>query len=414
MHRIGQKEYWTHRRLVRGLYKIPYYVWEKPLRNRRLDILRAVAVLLVLGRHAEGGPLLWKQIGWVGVDLFFVLSGFLISGLLYTEYKKTGAIHWKRFFIRRGFKIYPAFYVMILVSILWPLALRQKLDWHSFLPEVLFFQNYSTISYWNHTWSLAVEEHFYIFLPILLLALIRWQRNRLPENPFRAIPAICLFLSLACLLQRVYLAWSAADLKTSWPFILFPSHLRIDSLFFGVFIGYQHHFHPVVLHRITSNWRARLLLLGASAALLSLCFVFPVISHFMLSFGLTALYLGFGGVLILSLYTHGGNTPEQPLTWRRFLPGDLAAFVGKYSYSIYLWHVMVTLHYKGFLNLIWPGIGLSGLFYGYVVLSIAGGILLSLAIEYPVLELRDRLFPDFQSVHSLSSKPTLAPAGTAE
>jgi peptidoglycan/LPS O-acetylase OafA/YrhL len=61
------------------------------LRNKRLDILRAIAVLLVLGRHGDG-PTLWRSAGWVGVDLLFVLSGFLISGLLFSEYKKTGGI----------------------------------------------------------------------------------------------------------------------------------------------------------------------------------------------------------------------------------------------------------------------------------------------------------------------------------
>jgi peptidoglycan/LPS O-acetylase OafA/YrhL len=57
------------------------------LRIRNLDMLRAIAVILVLGRHGVGSPELWKRVGWVGVDLFFVLSGFLISGLLFAEYK---------------------------------------------------------------------------------------------------------------------------------------------------------------------------------------------------------------------------------------------------------------------------------------------------------------------------------------
>jgi len=77
-------------------------------RNQSLDMLRGVAVLLVLGRHMDGAGI-WSSAGWCGVDLFFVLSGFLISGLLFTEFKKTGTIDVKRFWIRRGFKIYPAF-----------------------------------------------------------------------------------------------------------------------------------------------------------------------------------------------------------------------------------------------------------------------------------------------------------------
>jgi hypothetical protein len=92
-------------------------------RSRSLDILRLVAVLLVLGRHMEPFPLsfgknvtfyatrLWQNGGWAGVDLFFVLSGYLIGGLLFAEAKRSGNLRVSRFLLRRGLKIYPAFYV---------------------------------------------------------------------------------------------------------------------------------------------------------------------------------------------------------------------------------------------------------------------------------------------------------------
>ena len=85
-------------------------------RIKQLDVLRGIAIVLVLGSHMPASDL-WSQIGWVGVDLFFVLSGFLVSGLLFNEYKKHGQIRLGRFLIRRGFKIYPAFYFLILVTI---------------------------------------------------------------------------------------------------------------------------------------------------------------------------------------------------------------------------------------------------------------------------------------------------------
>ena len=84
-------------------------------RNRNLDALRAVAILLVLGRHFEYFRL-WSQVGWAGVDLFFVLSGFLISGLLFAEWKQRGSIGIARFYVRRGLKIYPAFYVFLAMT----------------------------------------------------------------------------------------------------------------------------------------------------------------------------------------------------------------------------------------------------------------------------------------------------------
>ena len=200
------------------------------MRNRNLDILRAIAVLLVLGRHGNG-PTFWNNVGWVGVDLFFVLSGFLISGLLFTEYKKTSGINWGRFFIRRGFKIYPSFYAMIFATFVWQVAEHQAIRWKAYLPEVLFYQSYQSDRLWAHTWSLAVEEHFYIFLPFLLLLILKIQRKRNSADPFRIIPFVCAILAAACFLQRFYLAQASPDVQVSWPSIIFPTHLRIDSLF---------------------------------------------------------------------------------------------------------------------------------------------------------------------------------------
>src|SRR5580700_3805244 len=100
-----------------------------PKRLASLDSLRAVAILLVVGGHMphidlpNGDVLLglithyWQEGGWIGVDLFFVLSGFLIGGLLFREYRQYGAISFGRFFIRRGLKIYPPFFAMIAVTI---------------------------------------------------------------------------------------------------------------------------------------------------------------------------------------------------------------------------------------------------------------------------------------------------------
>src|SRR5262245_40410993 len=89
----------------------------RPARNLAPDLLRALAVLLVLGHHLWPAPAdgsvpgrvlfdLWHRGGWVGVDLFFVLSGFLVSGLLFAEYARSGRISPWRFYVRRGFKIY--------------------------------------------------------------------------------------------------------------------------------------------------------------------------------------------------------------------------------------------------------------------------------------------------------------------
>jgi peptidoglycan/LPS O-acetylase OafA/YrhL len=301
---------------------------------------------------------------------------------------------------------------MLLVTFLWQVAKHEQIPWRSYLPEVFFYQNYQADHIWNHTWSLAVEEHFYIFLPFLLLLMLRIQRKGNNPDPFRMIPIVCLVLAVGCLLQRLHLALTLPALQVSWSSILFPSHLRIDSLFFGVLLGYFHHFRPSVLKRITSMRWSRLILLVVSVFLVSTCLFFPVDSPFMLSFGLTALYIGFGGILVLALYSDSEKPSRLPPWLNKFKGGELAAFIGMYSYSIYLWHSIVTQHYRGFLRLFWPTIQGSALFWGYVLISLAVGIVLSRTIEYPALNLRDRLFPSKQSVKASQAESSLQLAVT--
>lgn len=110
-------------------------------RNQAIDFLRGVAVALTIFRHFGVNLFLYK-IGWVGVDLFFVLSGFLVSGLLFGEYKKTGGIDFPRFFVRRGLKIYPLFYLIILVYLIQvKLDPVLKVDFGQIKAEALFYKN---------------------------------------------------------------------------------------------------------------------------------------------------------------------------------------------------------------------------------------------------------------------------------
>src|SRR6188474_3449733 len=125
-------------------------------RLRELDFLRGIAIVLVLMRHQYLSGFT-TTMGWVGVDLFFVLSGFLVSGLLFREYLREGTVHVTRFLIRRGLKIYPAFYVFLLLSVWFGVTVRQaQIPPRLLVGEILFLQNYVG-RLWPHTWSLAVE-----------------------------------------------------------------------------------------------------------------------------------------------------------------------------------------------------------------------------------------------------------------
>ena len=344
-----------------------------------LDVLRAVAVLLVLGRHMPElkpgaaptpGPAClntWARGGWIGVDLFFVLSGFLISGLLFREFQRFGGIRYGYFLARRGFKIYPAFYVMI-AGVLW-LASGHGGSfprWPVLLSEMCFVQNYGP-SLFPHTWSLAVEEHFYLLLPLLLIAL----RGK-GATPFASLPRIFFVLATATLAARLAVPPSP---DAWWKAHLFPTHLRLDSLLFGVVLSWLFHFHKTAQDAFVARWRWMLAV--AAVALLTPAFFLELGEGWYLhTLGLTAQYLASGALLLLALHFH--------LRWRPL------GFIGAHSYSIYLWHIPIR-----YFGLSWLPRDTSPLFsvLAYFVVSIGVGVIAAKLVETPFLWLRDRLLP---------------------
>jgi peptidoglycan/LPS O-acetylase OafA/YrhL len=152
-----------------------------------LDVLRGVAVVTVLVVHTpwpvRPGEGVWGRLlalGTYGVDLFFfVLSGFLISGLLFAEYAKSGSIRFGRYWLRRGFKIWPSYFATYGLAFTLAYASRVQAGEPTLgllmrsLPNFVFVQNYlSTDSRWFASWSLAVEEQFCTTLTPLLFGLL--------------------------------------------------------------------------------------------------------------------------------------------------------------------------------------------------------------------------------------------------
>lgn len=361
-----------------------------PSRLVPLDALRAVAVLLVIGRHIPIPSSLpadsalglfaaaWARGGWIGVDLFFVLSGFLISGLLFREHCQHGRISVGRFLIRRGLKIYPAFYFFLAATIGLRLYWGWRVNGSQVFAEVFFVQSYVR-GVWNHTWSLAVEEHFYLLLPVLLLLMLR--RARRGDDPFAALPTICGVLAIGILGLRIVNALTHGYRHDTH---LFPTHLRIDSLLFGVLLSYWYHYRKTEVRTIALRHRGLFAVLGVG--LLASPFLVPLEKSMAIyTVGFSGLALGSGLLLMAALHApaaiHGVLAP--------------LAKVGAYSYSIYLWHMPV-------LGWLLPRIeqGLIGHRLSYVPRAALGvslclllGAGISQLIEYRVLRLRDRLFP---------------------
>lgn len=353
------------------------------MRSQVLDCLRGVAVILVLFRHYHFSFLM-NKIGWIGVDLFFVLSGFLVSGLLFKEFQNRGAVDPIRFLIRRGLKIYPTFYFFLILTIMGYFVLdsigrAHSLELSKLIYEALFIQNYIP-AVWGHTWSLAVEEHFYFFLVLVVVLLVKSKRLSGSAFVFSGIA----FILIIVLVLRI-LTW---NLYSNFTFHthLYPTHLRLDSLLFGVLISYIYHFRNDKFYFLARlYWKPALII---SLILLSTPFFWSINSQWMGTIGLTLLYFAFGIVLWISVAFEKAIIATRVVM---YLIRPIS-FIGFYSYSIYVFHTMIAVFFMPIAIKFLPELDIKILFIIYALISIAIGFLVSRVIELPFLALRDRYF----------------------
>lgn len=365
----------------------------------QLDILRGIAILLVLGRHppVSGGnagffaPLAStvESIGWSGVDLFFVLSGFLIGGLLFKELLAHGSLDIRRFYIRRCFRIWPAYYVCLMVVFLIVLARTHgdiiqtvQITYANFLHIQNYY--YDPRRPLGQSWTLAVEEHFYIVLPLLLYIL--WRTRRISINTIPSVLIIAFGLSIGCTIWR----WFAYhDPSTN----IFATHLRMDSLFWGVLLAYFYHVEP---HKIRLLVQHRFVLFLISAVFVSpIFFLHRGTSAFMWSVGLTMLYIGYGFLLLAMVYTdiNGGLLGKMLSGW----VARLTAWIGIYSYTIYLWFGILgskpTAVVFSKVKIADPTLNWVCQSFTYLAFSIISGVFMAKLVDKHALAARERLFP---------------------
>jgi peptidoglycan/LPS O-acetylase OafA/YrhL len=370
----------------------------------QLDVLRGLAILLVLGRHAvvlpaKAGLLrvpaeVWQRFGWTGVDLFFVLSGFLVGGLLFKELRTASKLDVGRFIIRRGLKIWPSYFLyLIFVSVVlgWKHRGGSLLQvGHLLMPNLLHIQNYLGTER-PHTWSLAVEEHFYLILPLLLLLVT--PRRQEGVRAIRAIPVIAVALIICCTAARMITTRMYPQFDDL--IHVYPTHLRIDSLFFGVLLAYLYHFKAQALARI-AVYRLTLLLVGTALTVPVMVSVLER-DRFVPTLGFALLYLGYGCILVAVV-----STPVGEGWLGRFfatMPARAIAFIGYFSYPVYLWHVdigrtpVAFLVKRGALDVLPAEARWVVAMAMYILTAVVVGALMSIVVERPTLALRDRFFP---------------------
>jgi len=203
-----------------------------------IDGLRAIAALSVVLHHGptlQSVPAFKNYLGWFGVDLFLVLSAFLLSRLLQLEYSKTHTVNVRNFFIRRILRIWPLYFFFVTSSLLYALSThameaREAIGWY--LAHLTFTQDlaasvhsYSTLPFTAHLWTIALEEQAYILMPIFIGAYLR---DADTKWLVRAL--------IATVVMFVLMRLSVVMLGRQHPYV-WVSPLRADTFLFGVFLG---------------------------------------------------------------------------------------------------------------------------------------------------------------------------------
>lgn len=348
----------------------------KPYRNIGLDIIRAIAVILVLFRHSTLEGFFLKQFGWLGVDLFFVLSGYLISNLLFREYRENNKIDVLQFLLRRAFRVFPPFYFFIFFTLLITVLFDgiAYVDLFKLFSELFYLQSYLP-RIWEHTWSLAVEEHFYVIFSLLLFLIIK---RRHLENQ-----RLMIFGMIVLLVLSFFFRFQASEAHRTEEFFGFvKSHLRSDGIIFGVLVSYCVNFYGI------SDWihHKRWNLLLISVVTIAPGFYFNGGSFFMNTIGLTLVNGGFAIIVLLAIHFDDFFQKKRAPIVSLF--SKLIAFISLSSYSIYLWHLAAKQIVISYFPI---ELGTILATAAYMGISILFGIMTYFLIEKPSLKLRDHM-----------------------
>ena len=355
-----------------------------------LNGIRAISVLIVIVAHAGYG---WIIPGGLGVTIFFFLSGYLITTLLLHEYESAGTINVKEFYLRRFFRLFPPFFLTLAIAYGLVAAglLPGGISFGGVLAQIFYFANYYAILFDTQYlipsgtiifWSLAVEEHFYIFYPIILLALLSFGLSR------RMIGIVFSGICVIVLAWRIHLVAQPGFVEAR---TYFATDTRIDSIIFGALLALWSN----PFDRADGGSRMNLRQWGwvlASGGLLAFTLLYRD-DAFRETYRYTLQGIALYPLFYFSIRYHG-NLIFRPLN------SAILSRIGVWSYSIYLIHFVVIK----LIAALWPGLEGRPL-----VLAVAGTIV---AMGYAAAI--DRwMDPYFRRRRPTNLRATSQPAATA-
>jgi peptidoglycan/LPS O-acetylase OafA/YrhL len=357
-------------------------------REPGLDLMRAVAILGVMLWHMHFAlrPGIWSgpgRYGWMGVDLFFVLSGYLIGSQLLRPYTRGSRPSIGGFYMRRAFRVLPAYLTVLLFYFAIP-GFREAPGLSPAWQFLTFTENFR-IDYlhdqaFSHVWSLCVEEHFYLVLPVLILLLMR--RPSFSKAFVMVLGILCfgigirayIYLHQIAIFPRDDDAFALAYVER----IYYPTHTRLDGLLVGVTLATIKTFRPSWWQRAMSH--GYLLLVGGLALCAGAIWLFNDRLSFSASvIGFPLLAVGLGLLIASSI------APSSPLSRVRGF-GLIAAL----AYSAYLTHKEIIHFLRSHSPRLVEGRGWLAL-VAYFGFSFLAAFVLYMAVERPFLRLRERI-----------------------
>jgi peptidoglycan/LPS O-acetylase OafA/YrhL len=352
-------------------------------RQPGLDLLRALAIIVVVIYHAGimGFPLPGQahRFGWIGVDLFFVLSGYLIGGQLLAPLARGEGIKLGRFFARRALRILPAYLIILAIYFLLP-PWREYPEMFPLWKFLLSVQNIGLRggTAFSHAWSLAVEDQFYLLLPLVLLLVIRSRRAAL------IVPCAIVLagLGLRWFLALQNLGDGGVSFRGFQTLIYYATWTRLDPLVFGVGLAAIEKFRPLWWQRLM-NLAPWLWLPGFALIVSAFWIEEPgVITVTTCVWQFLLIALGMAALLVCAV------SPRLPFR-RVKIPG--AAFIASIAYSAYLIQKLV-IHFVAQLCDA-HNIALTSLpvLIGVQICVYAVATILFFAVERPFLQLRHRI-----------------------
>lgn len=355
-----------------------------------LDHLRALAILLVFFFHysAMFAHPAWLEniarVGWTGVDLFFVLSGYLIAGQLFQKVDSGKNISLKEFYTKRFFRIIPAYLLVVAVYFTLP-SFHEKEALPPLWKFLSFTQNFGLnpkdYGTFSHAWSLCVEEQFYLLFPLVLLGMLYYKKGR--WSVYFILGLFLLgFVCRAISWQQIAAPGGPTNFKLAWySFIYYPSYNRLDGLLTGIGIAGLFQFYPAF--RKAAAKRADLIFCAGLLLLTGAYFVDADPFGFTASvFAFPMVDLGFGCIVAAAVL---------PSHFLYRYPSRITTQVATLSYGIYLVHKMTThLVQRGADALGWDAAGIPVLLLSILGAWLAAWLLRG-AVEKPFLRLRDRV-----------------------